>query len=376
MPKRYSIFKIAAAYIGTVVGAGFASGQEVLQFFGYFGLWGLAGIALATGLFIFFGYQVLNLSHHLKAHSHLPVMRHAGGPWLGKAVDGITTFFLFGALAVMAAGAGAIFLEEYCLPALLGSTLLIAVTLVTVLLGISQVITAISFVAPLLVATVLGVSLLTIFKNPASLLTNLSWSEVPRAAAPFWPLAALLYASYNLILAIGVLAPLGSLNRQKSLLPGAALGGLGLGLGAGAITLALLATAPEVTAWEVPMLQIAGNLAPWTRTFYSVILLAEIYTTAVSSLYGFTARLAKPESKRFSRLAIMASLVALVAAQLGFSRLVATLFPLVGYGGLLLLGALAYYFLRENLPVMLSNFFLKRLLPTWARKVLPIKKKN
>jgi len=124
------------------------------------------------------------------------------------------------------------------------------------------------------------------------------------------------------------------------------------------------------------MLQIAGNLTPWARTFYSVILLAEIYTTAVSSLYGFTARLAALESKRFSYLAIMASLVALASAQLGFSRLVATLFPLVGYGGLLLLGALAYYSLRKNLSFMLPNFFFKRLLPAWARKVLPVKKKT
>ncbi len=74
--------------------------------------------------------------------------------------------------------------------------------------------------------------------------------------------------------------------------------------------------------------------------------------------------------------ALIASVVALVAAQLGFSRLVDTLFPLVGYGGLLLLGALAYYFLRENLPIMLPNFFLKRLLPAWVRKVLPVKKKT
>lgn len=375
MAKQYSIFRIAAAYIGTVVGAGFASGQEVLQFFGYFGFWGLIGLGLATVLFIFFGYAVLILSHHLKAYSHLPVMRHAGGPWLGKAIDGITTFFLFGALAVMAAGAGAIFGEEYRLPALLGSTLLIAVTLVTVLLGINRVITAISFVTPLLIATVLGVSLLIIFKNPASLLTNLSWSEVPLAAVPFWPLAALLYASYNLVLAIAVLAPLGSLSPQENLLPGATLGGLGLGLGAGAITLALLATAPEVTAWEVPMLQIAGNLAAPVRIVYSIILLAEIYTTAVSSLYGFTARLAQPQSKWFSYLAIITSTVALLASQFGFSRLVATLFPLVGYGGLLLLGALAYYFLRENLPISLPNPVFRRLLPA-ARKILPGKKKD
>ncbi|EGD49885.1 hypothetical protein TheetDRAFT_3307 [Thermoanaerobacter ethanolicus JW 200] len=30
--KEISAFKVAATYIGTVVGAGFASGQEILQF--------------------------------------------------------------------------------------------------------------------------------------------------------------------------------------------------------------------------------------------------------------------------------------------------------------------------------------------------------
>ncbi|MGI9952248.1 hypothetical protein V3F56_07785 [Moorellaceae bacterium AZ2] len=373
--KQYSVLKIAATYIGTVVGAGFASGQEVLQFFGYFGFRGLLGLGVATGLFIFFGYTVLLVSHRLQAHSHLPVIRHAGGPLVGKVVDGITTFFLFGALAVMAAGAGAIFREEYRLPALMGSSILIAATLATVLLGINQVINAISFVAPLLMATVLGLSLFALFRNPSSLLTNLYWSDVPRAAAPFWPLAAVLYASYNLVLSVAVLAPLGTLSREENLLPGAALGGVGLGLGAGAITLALLAAAPDVTVWEVPMLQIAGGLAPVARTFYSVILLAEIYTTGVSSLYGFTARLAEPESRRFSYLAIIASAVALIAAQSGFSRLVAVLFPLVGYGGLLLVGALAYHFIRQNLAVPLPELFFRGLLPL-ARKTLPFKKKD
>lgn len=93
MDKRYSTWRIAATYIGTVVGAGFASGQEVLQFFGYFGMWGIVGLILATALFIFFGYAVLRLGHQLAAESHLEVMNRAAGNWIGKAVDAITTFF-------------------------------------------------------------------------------------------------------------------------------------------------------------------------------------------------------------------------------------------------------------------------------------------
>jgi len=36
-----STFKIAATYIGTIVGAGFATGQETLQFFAPFGITGI-----------------------------------------------------------------------------------------------------------------------------------------------------------------------------------------------------------------------------------------------------------------------------------------------------------------------------------------------
>jgi len=286
MVNKYSTWQIAATYIGTVVGAGFASGQEVLKFFGFLGLWGVGGLALATALFIFFGYLVLRMGYQLQAESHLPVMRQAGGPLVGRVVDIITTFFLFGVVAVMGAGAGALFAQEFRLPALLGSSILIIITLITVILGIDKVIASISFVAPVLVVSVLGISIFAVFKNLPAFIANLSWNQAARAAVPSWPLAGLLYVSYNLVLAIAVLAPLGKRAKQESLLPGAILGGLGLGLGALAITGALIATAPVVTTLEVPMLHIAGSLGPVFRVLYSVVLLAEVYTTSVGSLFA------------------------------------------------------------------------------------------
>ncbi|AKX94693.1 hypothetical protein MOTHE_c19090 [Moorella thermoacetica] len=58
--------------------------------------------------------------------------------------------------------------------------------------------------------------------------------------------------------------------------------------------------------------------------------------------------------------------MALAAGQAGFSRLVATLFPLVGYAGFLLLGGLAYYVLKEILA--LRPAFPGRLVPAPARR--------
>jgi hypothetical protein len=62
-------WQVAATYMGTIVGAGFASGQEMLQFFGAFGIWGVMGLALAGYLFYYFGNIILQLGKELKAES-------------------------------------------------------------------------------------------------------------------------------------------------------------------------------------------------------------------------------------------------------------------------------------------------------------------
>ncbi|NLY67966.1 MAG: hypothetical protein GX069_10455, partial [Tissierellia bacterium] len=47
--------KIASVYIGTVIGAGFASGREILEFFGVYGIKGIFGIIVSGLLFSILG---------------------------------------------------------------------------------------------------------------------------------------------------------------------------------------------------------------------------------------------------------------------------------------------------------------------------------
>lgn len=367
-----SSLKVAAVYIGTVVGAGFASGQEVLQFFGYFGLWGLAGLAVATVLLAYFGYAAMILGHRLDSSSYRPLIRMAGGRWAGNVVDAVITFFLFGALTIMAAGAGALFAEQFGLPSWTGSTLMVAVSLATVLLGFGGVISAISFFVPFLLAAVVGVSLYTLITNWPALVANAGWSVPARAAVGIWPLAALNYVSYNMVLAVAVLAPLGAVAAPPAIRRGALWGGLGLGLGAIAIFLSTLARVPQAAAFEVPMVFSARSIGPWVGTVYGLVLLAEIYTTAVGSLYGFVSRLADPQGPRFRLVAVAASLAGLAAAQVGFSRMVGIVFPVVGYAGFLLLGSLAYAHLRDVIRPLAGDLLrLAGVRPAYRRRVEP-----
>lgn len=349
--QNISIFKVAAAYMGTIVGAGFASGQEVMQFFAFFGLNGIFALIIATFLFVFFGIIILELGRRLKARSHQEVIRHAGGRWVGAAVDAVITFFLFGALTAMAAGSGAIFVQQFGLPYVLGSLVMVAATVFTVLLGIQGVITAISVVVPFLLVAVLGISVASLISSPVSLPGIARWAVATNPPVPFWPLSAVVYVSYNLVLGVAVLAPMGRLagNNADVLRKGALYGGIGLGIGALAINLALLANPPAISGYEIPMVQIAARFSPLVQAVYSIVLLAEVYTTAVGSLFGFTARVLNPDAPSFKWMVVGAGVVALAASQLGFSTLVRVLYSAVGYAGLLMLAGLAYGYGRERL---------------------------
>ncbi|MBH1940828.1 hypothetical protein I5677_08000 [Mobilitalea sibirica] len=345
-----STFKVAATYIGTIVGAGFATGQEMLQFFSRFGLTGLFGLVVTTILFIVFGYIIMHLGKSLNAGSHLEIIKYSGGKIIGTVIDWIITFFLFGALTAMIAGTGALFEQQFQISGLVGNIIMTVLTALTVLTGINGVINSISFVVPFLLASVMGISIFAIFKTPPDLTTTRVVIE-ESGLITNWLLSAILYVSYNTVLSIAVLGPLGvKANSKKALRNGAIIGGLGLGLGSIMIYFAISGNLSEIAKLEVPMIYIAGRISFAIQIIYAIVLIAEIYTTAVGSLFGFTARFVdmKQKPKKGRMIVIVVSLVAFFASQFGFSNLVKYLYPMVGYGGIVLLVCLVYSLFRSK----------------------------
>jgi uncharacterized membrane protein YkvI len=337
-------FRVAATYIGTVVGAGFASGQEVLQFFSFFGAWGAIGLALVTVLFIYFGVVIMDLGRGVSARSHLEVIRHSGGKVLGGIIDAIISFFLFGSLTTMIAGTGALFVQEFHLPGLLGCGLMAILTAITVLTGIRGVINSISIVVPFLIAAVVGTCVFAMMQTPPDFHATM-YPAATSGIITNWFMASILYVSYNTLVSVAVLGPLGVHARNKKTISrGALLGGLGLGVAAFLIYLALSGNLSMLSRVEVPMLYLAGSVSSVLQIAYAVVLAAEIYTTAVGSLYGFAARFTdtKKSPAQGSWIIIIVTVAAFWASQLGFSNLVRYLYPIAGYGGLLLLAILVY----------------------------------
>jgi Uncharacterized membrane protein len=73
------LIKVITVYAGTVIGAGFASGQEIMQFFISFGVYGLWGAGLATVLFVYLGLLVMLLAVRLQAVNYQDLLRYLLG---------------------------------------------------------------------------------------------------------------------------------------------------------------------------------------------------------------------------------------------------------------------------------------------------------
>ena len=79
--------QVAMALVGLLVGAGFASGQEVIQYFLAFGYIGIVG-AVISGIIIFVvGTTIFQLGSYYLADDHSVVFNRVSSPIVSKYMD-------------------------------------------------------------------------------------------------------------------------------------------------------------------------------------------------------------------------------------------------------------------------------------------------
>jgi len=341
--------QIAGAFIGLIVGAGFASGQEILQFFTNFGWVSIISTVVATVLFSFLGMNLTQLGSRLQTKSHKDVIYYICGPYLGIVVDVIITFFLFGVTVVMMAGAGSIFEQQFGIPSMIGNIVMTLLTLLTVCLNIQRVISIIGLATPVLLALVIIIAGYSFMTMDASFTELQQIAEKQNAAASNWGIGALLYVSYNIAAGAAMLTVMGgTIKDEKTAGLGGILGGIGLGILIMLINLGMLTKLNKVSGVDMPILFLANEISPLFGLLMSLILLGMIYNTAVGMLYAFTARIVKPELPKFKVFVVLFGIAAFGASFIGFIQLVGTVYPVIGYLGFTLMAAIIVTWLKRK----------------------------
>ncbi|WP_010531825.1 YkvI family membrane protein [Lentibacillus jeotgali] len=333
--------QIAGAYIGLLVGAGFASGQEIIQFFTSFGWMSVIGAGVATVLFAFLGMQIMQIGSRLQTTSHKDVIYQICGKYVGTVIDYLVTFFLFGVASVMIAGSGSIFQQQFGIPPMIGAFILTLLVILTLCLNVKKVISIISMITPLLLLLIFVIAIYSIITNQAGLAKLDSTISQQPSAAPNWLMGGMLYVSYNIAAGVSMLAIVGGTVKNKKVASlGGLLGGLGLGLLLFLINLGLFMNADIIEGAEMPTLLLASNLSPVLGFLMTIALLGMIYNTAVGMLYAFTARFVQPQTPRFKRSVVVISSLSFCASFVGFTELVGSVYPITGYLGFILIAAI------------------------------------
>ncbi|NMB46917.1 MAG: hypothetical protein GX998_10990 [Firmicutes bacterium] len=325
---------MAAAYVGAIVGAGFASGQETLSFFVTYGIAGLLGIMVVTIGFTGMGALHFVLAQEMGVESYRQLLEAIAGRSWSKYYDVIITCFLLAGVGVMLAGAGALVYQQWGFPQLMGILVTALIAGASCGLGIEGVFLLNALLVPgiILATAALGLAGLgDLWPRLWEMDNRVFWGVAPSPLVPNWWLAATIYISYNSLLGIAACTPLAaSLPQRRMAVWGGAAGGLALGLlllGGG---LAIWAMGPETTRSAVPMAWIATSTHSLAGGLYGIVIWSAMVTTAATNLFAVLKRLQRSPS--LTTLGILL-LLAFGLSLIGFSALIELLYPVFGYLG-------------------------------------------
>lgn len=350
MSKR--IWSIALAYVGVMIGAGVSSGQDLLQYFVSFGAWGLIGVIVLGVLYVGFGRLMIALGSYYQSDDHSVVLAEISHPVIYRILDIalIITCFIFG--FVMTAGAGANLNQQFGMPFWVGAFLCTALTIVVSFLDFKKIIGVIGVFTPMILVMIAVIFMTNVLGR------HWDFEEMNRISqtiqSPFssvW-MSVVNYFAVCVMSAIAMAFVMGgSIFKINEAEKSGAWGGFMVGVIFFITTLILFANSDKVVKSDVPMLAIAKEVNPVFATLYAFVIFGLIFNTVFSLYYALGKRFAAGSEKRFKFFVTAFSLSGFLVSFMGFRQLVAVMYPIIGYMGLLMLVVLVVASYRKKAKI-------------------------
>ncbi len=322
---------ILFSIIGTLIGAGFASGQEIYLFFYRYGLNGIMGLVLCSVLIGIITYKTFLIIYKNKITTYEEFLSKIfKSKIIIKISNIVINAFLLITFYIMLSGFGAYFEQRFQINSIIGTFILAIICFFVLIKDIEGVKKVNSIVVPILICIILIISFMNIKNidiNKISLKNNYSWI-----------IQAIVYCSYNMILVIPVLVGLKKYikNKKQIKLIAIASGFIVFFL---AISIFLWLTNVNISFdnLEMPAVYVIDTKFPNFLWIYGIVILLSIFSTAISIGISFLKNIAKNKNNYPQIVAIMC-ISGVLISNFGFSNLVKLLFPVFGYLGIIQIG--------------------------------------
>lgn len=288
------------AFKAVVIGGGYATGRELVEFFFPHGpQGGLMAMALATVIWSVVCVLTFLLAHLTRSEDYRSFFTNLLGPlWI--VFDTAYLGFLVLILSVFGAAAGAIGAATFGLPEIAGTLALAAAIGAVTALGNQAVEQLFKYVSYLLYATYVAFFLLALYSFGDLIAAGV------RTPAPTdgWVGGGLTYASYNIIGAVVILPTVRHLTRPRDAVIAGALAGPLAMLPALLFFVCMAAFYPQIEGEALPSDFLLSQLhLPAFRVLFQVMIFAALLESGAGAVHAVNERLAgamQASGRRFS----------------------------------------------------------------------------
>ncbi len=347
--KKIGVLPLAFIYAGCFLGAGCVSGQEIFQFFGSFGFKGILGILIAVAIEFVIGVMVIKFVQKTGTIEFDKIMVCADIPWMRKTLGFIITFFMVGVIVIITAGAGALFKQMFDISSVLMSGVFCLLIILISFKGVDGFVSVFSKAVPFLVVGAVIISIVYFVENKGNFaLENLSSNPLLNN----WVIGGITYASYNLILTVGIIAPIANRVESKNVVPGIFLGCL-MVFAVASFIFCAISKSPDMATAQLPMLQVACDIGKVVGIIYAILLLMGMFGVALSTYVAvlvFIKEKWQIKKKTENITTIIMGVVVWICSLAGFGNLVGTVYPICGYLGFAgIIGIIVTYYKNKKI---------------------------
>ena len=271
-------FKAVFVIIGTIIGAGFATGKEIYVFFCAYGLNGVIALVISCLLLGLIIYKVLSISNKYKVNTYKEFLENVYSSRennLVSIINAIVVLFLSISFIIMIAGIGEYFNQELNIPSMIGRSAICLVCLFILNNNTNGVVKLNTLAMPILI-------ILSLCFFPRLLENNSIDIALPRheMIKALWN--AVIYASFNSIILIPVLINIRELSEERNKSFKIALLCIIIIALIGIILALTLLGEPDIKKIELPLLFISKKYSSILGHLYGIVILLAMLTSAVS----------------------------------------------------------------------------------------------
>ncbi|MBQ7573107.1 MAG: hypothetical protein IJT23_02475 [Clostridia bacterium] len=265
------------SYIATLVGAGFASGQEIVSFFVKFGRYSIVGIVISSVLFALIAYAVLFACAKNKIHTFNEYLDTFCTGYIKRIILIFCGIFSVVCFVAMASGAGEIGNIVFGVYPIIGNTALCGLVLLLILRGNLKAVKYNGIIGAVIVIGIISCLLYIMAYREHQVFYNMSRIAV----------SAISYAGYNIIGGAVVLVKLsGMLKTRTDCVAVSIISGISIMFIMLLMWWVLSTYYGKINLGELPMLTMAIRQNGVIALIYGILLALAILTTAVSSMVG------------------------------------------------------------------------------------------